>query len=81
MKDQLSQEQTLMQDFDRRQTGSSPPERALKTEQEPGETDKSVVITRGQTVSLFLAAALGLTVGWSVATWWPCHYRTLTAVK
>lgn len=61
--------------------GSSPPERALKTEQEPGEPDKSAVITRGQTVSLFLAAALGLTVGWSVATWWPCHYRSLTAVK
>lgn len=62
-------------------TGSSPPERALKTEQEAGEPDKSAVITRGQTVSLFLAAALGLTVGWSVATWWPCHYRTITAVK
>lgn len=53
--------------------GSPPSERAIKTEQEPGEPDESFVITSGQTVSLFLAAALRLTAGWSVATWWPCH--------
>lgn len=51
-----------------------------ETEQEPGEPDKSGIITRGQTVSLFLATALGHTVGWSV-TRWPFHYLTLTAVK
>lgn len=61
--------------------GSSPRERTLKTEQEPREPDKSGIITRGQTVSLFLASALGRTVGLSVATRWPFHYLTLTAVK
>lgn len=61
--------------------GSSPPERTLKTEQEPREPDKSDIITRGQTVSLFLASALGRAVGWSVATWWPFHSLTLTGVK